>query len=48
MRAAGGHQRAGLRLRRTKDDVRDARVDHRADAHQARLDGHVKLQPVRR
>ena len=49
VRAHRGLDRAGLRLARAEDHARDPRVDHRAHAHLARLDGHVQRragQPV--
>ena len=48
VRAAGRHERAGLWLGGAEHDPGDARVDHRAHAHQARLDGDVEKQPVSR
>ena len=45
VRALRRIERAGLRLRRAVDDRADARVHHRAHAHQARLDRDVQRRP---
>jgi hypothetical protein len=42
VRVLGGFNRAGLGLRHAEHQFRDPRVNHRAHAHETRLDGHIQ------